>query len=60
MEDLVYIYNQYQAKYYIKHGYHVKDTGIHLKTRKTYWVFSRKETIDIYDKWCLKSGSNRW
>lgn len=51
-DDLIYIYNKRQAFYYIENGIMPIDAGINQKTIKLYFVFSKKETEEIYDIWC--------
>lgn len=51
MNNFKYIYNPYQAQYYISNGCNVLKTGIHTKTNKIYWVFDWNETKEIYSKW---------
>ena len=50
----VYIYNQYQAQYYIKNGMHVLDTGVHYHTHRPFWVFDFDETKEVYHEWAIR------
>lgn len=47
----VYIYNPNQVNYYIQNGMKVLGTGIHSRTKKTFWIFDFNETEEIYVKW---------
>lgn len=47
----VYIYNPLQAQYYMSKGLMCLGTGIHHKTKKTFWIFGYDDTYDIYIEW---------
>ena len=54
-DDLVYIFNPYQAEYYISKGLQVKKIGVHYTTRKPFYCFVREETIEPFREWCESS-----
>ena len=62
----VYIYNPYQASYYMRNGIRCLDTGIGRKNHDIYYVFSFNDTIDVYEKWAnyklwyVKNGTNQF
>ena len=47
----VYIYNPYQASYYMRNGIRCLDTGIGNQRKDIYYVFSYNDTINVYEKW---------
>jgi hypothetical protein len=47
----MYIYNPYQASFYMRNGIKCLDTGIGRKNHDIYYVFSFNDTIDVYEKW---------
>lgn len=47
-----YIYNVAQARYFIKNGGIVVDTGIHYKTSKPFWAFDYVQTENLMREWC--------
>ena len=51
----LYIYNPEQAKFYINNGVRVINTGIHYKTKMTFWVFNYNEAQPAFIKWCNRS-----
>lgn len=51
--DKKYIYNYKQAYFYIQNGVlPIEQPQIHKKTHKIFFVFSTKETEEVYSKWC--------
>ncbi|WP_303210927.1 hypothetical protein [uncultured Clostridium sp.] len=54
----VYIYNKYQAIYYMQNGLIPMDTGTHYKSRKTFWVFDYYDHRKIFGKW-IEESRNR-
>lgn len=59
MNDIVYIYNRFQKDFYRDNGIKMIDSDINLKTGKQWWSFSKKDTEEVYSKWCEKCHKNR-
>lgn len=53
MEEIIYIYDLNQARYFIKQGLKIYDIGIHTKTRNPYWVFDKTQSNfeQIFQQW---------
>lgn len=53
MEEIIYIYDLNQARYFIKEGLKICDTGIHTKTRNPYWVFDKTQNNfeEVFQQW---------
>ena len=51
MSNKKYIYNPDQARFYIKNGVMVIDTGVNRNTNKPYWVFDWESTKEVYQLW---------
>ncbi|MHC1746931.1 MAG: hypothetical protein AB9856_00905 [Cellulosilyticaceae bacterium] len=54
-----FIYDIRMANFYIVNGCPVLETGIHKKTKKTFWVFDWDSSYDTYSKWCQSSNSEK-
>lgn len=52
-----YIYNVQQARYFIRKGGIVMDTGIHYITNKPFWAFDYDKTVPLMREWCNRWGS---
>lgn len=51
-----YCYNIKQAQFFISEGANLIEVDIHKKTRKTYFVFNRKEIFPcLFDAWCKRN-----
>lgn len=55
MNNKVYIYNLKQAYFYIKQGIEPISIDKHKKTGKIYFVFSYKDTKEVYDNWVKRN-----
>jgi len=51
-DNIKYIYNPYQVKFYISNGVLPLDVNIHNKTKRTFWVFDTQATEKVYSMWC--------
>ena len=49
---LAYIYNKYQALFYMKNNVYPVNIGFNYKTMKPYWCFIWEEQKDLYSQWC--------
>lgn len=47
----IYIYNKYQALFYMQNGLLPLDIGVHSRTKKPFWVFKYNEHRQVFDKW---------
>lgn|GEM_PF-3423299 len=50
-KDLVYIYNIYQKRFYLKNGARMIDAQLNNKTNKICWIFSKEETKELFKEW---------
>ena len=50
-DNKMYIYNKYQALFYIENGLIPLDVGVHSKTKKIFFVFKRNEHEAIFGEW---------
>lgn len=50
-DNKMYIYNKYQALFYIENGLTLLDVGVHSKTKRIFFVFKRNEHEAIFGKW---------
>lgn len=50
----VYIYNPEQKDFYIDEDCSLIDSGIHPKTKKTYWIFRYDDVQETYNKWMTR------
>lgn len=57
-DNRVYIYNKYQALYYMQNGLLPLDIGMHSKTHKPFWVFKRCEHEKIFGEWINRKKKN--
>lgn len=52
MRKNLYCYNPVKKDFICNMGINYIDNGVHLKTNKTFWIFTRDEKLDmILDKW---------
>ena len=51
MYGMKYIYNPYQAKFFIELGVRCVDTGVNTATGKIYWGFKYDECQEAYKLW---------
>lgn len=58
MNDIVYIYNVFQKNFYRDNGIKMIDSDVNPNTGKQWWAFSKKETEEVYSKWCEKCHRN--
>ena len=58
MNDIVYIYNVFQKNFYRDNGIRMIDSDVNPNTGKQWWSFSKKETEEVYSKWCKKCHKN--
>lgn len=54
--NLIYIYNIKQAKFYMGKGIQCLSTDIHRTTKKTFFVFDYDSVQDAFAEWCDKNG----
>lgn len=47
-----YIYNKYQALFYMENNVYPIDIGVNYKTMKPYWCFKWSEQAELYRIWC--------
>lgn len=50
--NVKYIYNPWQARFYIQHGVKPIDSCVHEKTKKVFWAFKTDESEEVYNLWC--------
>jgi len=52
---VVYIYNPLQAAFYISKGINPLETGVHNKTKKTFFKFDYLDSSEVYFEWCARN-----
>lgn len=54
MDEYLYFYNIEQSSFYMQHGVHAVDCGIHPDTKMVWHKFLKSDTKEVYLLWLEK------